>query len=272
MYPKYPVLLMALIILAILISGIVLFSVYKKDSFHNTSLFSIESDIYSVIDVFPHDPNAYTQGLAIDNGILYEGTGLYGNSSIRKVNCVTGEILQSRELASEYFGEGITVYDGNIIQLTWRSCKGFVYATENFESLTDFSYTTEGWGIAFTGEYFVMSDGTENLYFLDPQTFTKAYSIQVHYNGAPISGLNELEFVKGEIYANLFPTDYIVRIDPCTGKVTGWINLTGLMDWKHYGKKIDVLNGIAFDKSTNRLFVTGKFWPYIFEINLFSLF
>ena len=268
---KYTVLLNVIIILVLFISVIVLFSVFEKDSSYNSSLFNIESDTYTVIGVFPHDPNAFTQGLAIDDSVLYEGTGLYGNSSIRKINLVTGEILQSRELASEYFGEGITVYNNYLIQLTWRSHKGFVYETENFELLKDFNYTTEGWGITFTGEYLVMSDGTENLYFLDPQTFTKAYSIQVHYKDTPIPGINELEYIKGEIYANLFPTDYIVRIDPCSGKVTGWINLTGLMNRENYGKNIDVLNGIAFDKSTNRLFVTGKFWPYIFEINLFSL-
>lgn len=272
MDPRSPVLLITLLILTILISGIILFSILQNDPSYNTSLFNTESDTYTVIDRFPHNPNAFTQGLVIDNGILYEGTGLYGSSSIRKIDLVTGEILQSRELSSEYFGEGITVYDNKLIQLTWRSCKGFVYEIENFESLMDFNYTTEGWGLTFTGEYLVMSDGTENLYFLNPQNFTKDYSIQVHYKGTPISGLNELEYVKGEIYANLFPTDYIVRIDPSTGNINGWLNLTGLINREQYGKTIDVLNGIAFDESANRLFVTGKFWPYIFEIGLFSLF
>ena len=272
MYQRFPILLVALITLVIVISGILIFFfAFKEDSSNNTSLFDTESDAYTVIEVFPHDPDAFTQGLAIDNGIFYEGTGLYGNSSIRKINLVTGEILQSRELSSEYFGEGITVYDNKLVQLTWRSGIGFVYETENFELLTDFNYPTEGWGITFTGNYLVMSDGTENLYFLDPQNFTNVYSIKVHYKDTPISGLNELEYVKGEIYANLFPTNYIVRIDSSTGRVNGWLNLTGLMDREHYGKKLDVLNGIAFDENTNRLFVTGKFWPYMFELNLFSL-
>lgn len=270
MNPKYSILLTSLIILSIIISGIILFFIFKKDSSPNSSLFDSESDLYTVIDIFPHDPNAFTQGLVIDNGILYEGTGLYGNSSIRKIDLATGEILQSRELSSEYFGEGITVYDSQLVQLTWRSFKGFVYETENFTLLRDFNYPTEGWGITFTGDYLVMSDGTENLYFLDPHNFTKAYSIQVHYKDTLISGLNELEYVKGEIYANLFPTDYIIRIDPSSGRVSGWLNLTGLMDREHYEKKIDVLNGIAFDENTNRLFVTGKFWPYLFVLNLFS--
>jgi glutamine cyclotransferase len=273
MYQRFPVLLTILITLVIVISGITIFFVFKEDSSNNTSLFDTESDAYTVIERFPHDPDAFTQGLAIDDGIFYEGTGLYGSSSIRKFNLETGEILQSRELLSEYFGEGITVYDNYLIQLTWRSGIGFVYETENFELLTDFNYSTEGWGLTFTGDYLVMSDGTENLYFLDPQNFTKVYSIQVHYKDLPIPRLrlNELEYIKGEIYANLFPTDYIIRIDPSTGSVNGWLNLTGLMDREHYEKKLDVLNGIAFDENANRLFVTGKYWPYIFELNLFVL-
>jgi len=268
---KYSLFLLSLIVLSLILSGIILYFIFKNDSSPHSSLFDSESDLYAVVDIFPHDPDAFTQGLVLDNGILFEGTGLFGKSSIRKINLTTGSILQSRDLSSEYFGEGIAVYDSKLIQLTWRSCKGFVYDKKNFSLFTDFSYPTEGWGITFTGDYLVMSDGSENLYFLDPHNFTKAYSIQVHYKGTTISGLNELEYVKGEIYANLFPTDYIVRIDPSTGRVNGWLNLTGLMDMENYGKKIDVLNGIAFDENTNRLFVTGKFWPYIFALNLFSL-
>jgi glutamine cyclotransferase len=274
MWPKYLLALIALSLLVGTIIGITQFQLFIKAPsekyFDFATLSKNESIPFTIVNVFPHDPNAFTQGLAYDKGLLYEGTGIHGKSSLRKINLTTGEILHSRSIPPHYFGEGITLCNDTIIQLTWRSYKGFIYDKEKFELLEEFNYTTEGWGITFTGESFVMSDGTSHLYFLDPLTFQKTHSVQVHYDGTPISKLNELEYINGEIYANVFLTDYIAQINPSTGDVKGWINLTGLMDQYNYGEKIDVLNGIAYDKINNRLFVTGKYWPYIFEIKTIS--
>ena len=269
---KYLIALAILFISGGFITGITIFYLVQvtpeEKYFDFSNLSNSEYTTYSVINVFPHDSNSFTQGLTYDSGFIYEGTGIAGESSLKKINLVTGELAQSRLIPPYYFGEGITLYNDTVIQLTWRSNKGFIYDTDKFELIKEFNYTTEGWGITFTGERFVMSDGTSTLYFLDPLTFKKTHSIQVHYNGAPISKLNELEYINGEIYANVFLTDYIARINPNTGSINGWINLTGLMDQYNYGGKIDVLNGIAYDKTNNRLFVTGKYWPYIFEIKI----
>ena len=223
---------------------------------------------YTVINTFAHDRKAFTQGLVFEDGILYEGTGLYGNSQLRKVELETGKVLQTYKLPDEFFGEGITVYGDKIIQLTFRSNVGFIYDKNSFELLRKFNYTTEGWGITHNGKHLIMSDGTPTLYFLDPQAFEQVGRIEVREQDTPVWGLNELEYVEGHIYANIWPTERIARIAPDTGRVIGWIDMTGLLTVQNYNEPIDVLNGIAYDATNKRLFVTGKFWPKLFEIRL----
>jgi glutamine cyclotransferase len=221
---------------------------------------------YRIVHVYPHDENAFTEGLLIDNGVLYESTGLYGNSSLRRVDLETGEILQSYALPNQYFGEGITVFDDKIIQLTYQSHIGFVYDKTSFGLLQNFSYSTEGWGITTDGSRLIMSDGTSTLYFLDPKTFQKIGQVDVHDNGT-VTRLNELEYVKGKVYANIWLEDKIAIINPQTGQVEGWINLSGLQNMENH-EQSNVLNGIAYDAAGDRLFVTGKLWSQIFEIQL----
>ncbi len=221
---------------------------------------------YHVVNVYPHDETAFTQGLVIDNGIMFEGTGLYGNSSLRRVELETGEVLQLYALPSQYFGEGITIFDDEIIQLTWLSHKGFVYDKESFDLLQEFNYSTEGWGITTDGSRLIMSDGTSTLYFLDPETFQKIGQVEVHDNGT-VENLNELEYIQGKIYANIWLEEKIAIINPQTGQVEGWINLNGLYNMENQDPN-DVLNGIAYDATSDRLFVTGKRWSQLFEIEL----
>ncbi|KKL55219.1 hypothetical protein LCGC14_2257590 [marine sediment metagenome] len=225
---------------------------------------------YRVVNSFPHDPEALTQGLVFDNGTLFEGTGLYGKSTLRQVELETGAVLRSLSLASQYFGEGITIYKDQVVQLSWRSNTGFLYDKDSFELLQTFSYPTEGWGITHDGVRLIVSDGTSTLYFWDPVTFEEIGRIEVHDEDAPVSRLNELEYVRGEVFANVYYTDRIARINPHTGKVTGWINLKGLLDSEEGLESAGVLNGIAYDAENDRLFVTGKRWPKLFEIRLIA--
>ena len=221
---------------------------------------------YEVINVYPHDSNAFTQGLAIDEGVMYEGTGLTGESSLRRVDLETGDVLQIYELPSNLFGEGITVFDDKIIQLTWQSQIGFVYDKSSFDLLQNFSYSTQGWGITTDGTRLIMSDGSANLYFLNPETFEKTGQVEVHDGNTSVTKLNELEYINGEVYANVWLTNKIAIINPNTGQVTGWIDLTGI--YTPTGDSNNVLNGIAYDSANNRLFVTGKRWSQLFEIKL----
>jgi len=223
---------------------------------------------YRIVNTYPHDPRAFTQGLVFADGILYEGTGLRGQSSLRKVDLKTGNILRVRQLSAHFFGEGITIYGNRVIQLTWRAKVGFVYDRQTFQLLETFNYPTEGWGITHDGRSLIMSDGTSTLYFLDPQTFQEVDRLAVHTRDGPVSRLNELEYVQGEIYANVWKTDRIARISPQTGEVVGWIDLEGLLKPEDRNSRIDVLNGIAYDVENDRLFVTGKLWPKLFEIEL----
>ena len=224
---------------------------------------------YTVVRTYPHDRDAFTQGLVYHRGVLYEGTGLHGRSSVRRVRLETGEVLQIRRLDPKYFGEGIAVWNDSLIQLTWQSEIGFVYDLETFEPRRTFPYTGEGWGLTHDGTRLIMSNGSETgtLRFLDPHTLRETGRLTVRDAGVPVAGLNELEYVKGEIYANVWNTERIARISPKTGQVTGWIDLRGLLDPRE-AAGVDVLNGIAYDAEKDRLFVTGKLWPRIFEIQV----
>jgi glutamine cyclotransferase len=226
---------------------------------------------YRIVNTYPHDPNAFTQGLVFEDGMLYEGTGLRGRSTLRKVALESGNVLQLLALPDQFFAEGVTVYGDKIIQLTWHSHVGFVYDKDSFELLRTFNYPTEGWGITHDGQRLIMSDGTSTLYFLDPETFEQTGQIEVRDNAGPVTGLNELEYVQGEIYANVWKTERIARIDPRTGQVIGWIALEGLLRPEDRSQPVDVLNGIAYDAAHDRLFVTGKWWPKLFEIELIPL-
>jgi glutaminyl-peptide cyclotransferase len=222
---------------------------------------------YKVVRSFPHDPQAYTQGLIYRDGVLYEGTGLNGESSIRKVRLETGEVLQIRRLDGRYFGEGIAVVGSDLLQLTWQNEIGFVYDLGTFEPRRTFQYPGEGWGLTYDGKRLIMSDGSPVLRFLDASTLKETGRLSVRDGRHPVDELNELEVVKGEIYANVYQTNRIVRISPKTGEVTGWIDLTGLLSPRE-ARSAEVLNGIAYDAEKDRLFVTGKRWPKLFEIQM----
>jgi glutamine cyclotransferase len=222
---------------------------------------------YQVVRSYPHDRGAFTQGLIVRNGVFYEGTGLNGRSGIRKVKIETGEVLQMKPLAQEYFGEGITDWNGQIVQITWQSEAGFVYDINTFEQTRRWTYSGEGWGLTHDATRLIMSDGSAQLRFIDPATLKETGRITVRDANGPVERLNELEYVKGEIFANVWRTERIARISPKDGRVTGWIDLTGLLSPAERAG-IDVLNGIAYDAAGDRLFVTGKLWPRVFEIRL----
>jgi glutamine cyclotransferase len=234
----------------------------------STALKSVPVYTYKIMNTYVHDHRGFTQGLVFEDGFLYEGTGLHAQSSLRRVALETGEILQLHRLPSHFFGEGITVYQDKIIQLTWKSNTGFVYRKDNFEMLREFNYSTEGWGITYDGQQLIMSDGTSTLYFLNPETFEEVRLIKVYDSNGPVKHLNELEYVEKQIYANVWQSNRIAKIDPQTGQVVGWIDLTGLLKLEGYRLPVDVLNGIAYDQTKKRLFVTGKLWPKLFEIQL----
>ena len=221
---------------------------------------------YKIVNTFPHDQQAYTQGLAFDNGVLYEGTGGYGSSVLRRVDLASGSVLQEYRLPANYFGEGITLCGDTLVQLTWQSHAGFVYDKNSFKQLREFSYPTEGWGITYDGSHIIMSDGSSRLYFLNPENFNTTGYIEAHDKNGPVNMLNELEYVGGRIFANVWTTDKIVILDPADGSVTGWLDLSGLREKGRFNSSVDVLNGIAYDAKSNRMFVTGKLWPILFEI------
>jgi glutamine cyclotransferase len=223
---------------------------------------------FKIVRTFPHDSNAFTQGLAYRDGFLYEGTGLKGRSSLRKVRLETGEVVQRVDLAPEFFGEGITLIKNRVVQLTWQSQTGFVYNLQDFQRLRQFSYPGEGWGLTTDGHELFMSDGTTQIRLLDPDTLSEKSRITVHDGQTPVHQLNELEFVEGEIFANVWQTDRIARISPRNGEVVGWIDLKGLLSPVYQLESGAVLNGIAYDAEHKRLFVTGKLWPKIFQIQL----
>ena len=220
---------------------------------------------YSVQRTYPHDADAFTQGLEYVGGYLYESTGLNGRSSIRKVKLETGKVLRQRAIPPDYFGEGITIWKSALIELTWQSQVAFVYDRDTFEPRRTFTYTGEGWGLTHDATNLIMSDGTADLRFLDPETFKERRRVTVTTGGRPVPRLNELEYVKGQVFANIWTTDDIVRIDPASGRVLGRIDLRGLLPEPQKASDA-VLNGIAYDQARDRLFVTGKLWPKLFEI------
>jgi glutamine cyclotransferase len=223
---------------------------------------------YTVVSTYPHDPTAFTEGVVFNNGFLYEGTGRRGESTLRKVELETGKVLKKYRLPSQYFGEGVTIWNDTLIQLTYQSKIGFVYDKEGFSLKRSFTYPTEGWGLTHDGTHLIMSDGTATLYFLDPTTFEEVKRIEVFDNDTPVTHLNELEYIHGTVYANVWPTDRIAMISPETGRVVGWISLDGLLSDEGFYQPIGVLNGIAYDAANDQLFVTGKYWPKLFEIEL----
>jgi glutamine cyclotransferase len=220
---------------------------------------------YQIVKTYPHNTTAFTEGLAFNDGSLYESTGLYGASSLRQVNLTDGAIQKELSLPPQYFAEGLTVVNDSLVQLTWENKTGFIYNKQTFAVEGNFSYPTEGWGLTFNGTDLVMSDGTANLYFLNPTTYQRVGEISVHDGNTSVTNINELEYINGDVYANIWLQQKIAIINPQTGLVKGWIDLSGI-----YQSNVpdDVLNGIAYDAQTSRLFVTGKDWPSLYQITL----
>jgi glutaminyl-peptide cyclotransferase len=218
---------------------------------------------YEIITVYPHDTNAFTQGLTFGNGILYESTGQL--SSLRRVDLESGVVEQEVILPAEFFGEGLTVVNNSLIQLTWQNHIGFIYDKVTFDLMGNFTYSTEGWGLTYNGSKLIMSDGTSNLYFLDPTTFQKTGQVSVHDGNTSITNINELEYVNGDVYANIWLQQKIAIINPQNGQVKGWIDLSGIYQSNDPNA---VLNGIAYDSQTDRLYVTGKDWPKLYQITI----
>lgn len=222
-----------------------------------------------VLRAFPHDPGAFTQGLVVRNGQIFESTGLYGQSTVRRVDLDTGAVLQTARLPDTQFGEGLAIWKNTLVVLTWQSGQGHVLDLDSFKPVRTFAYPGEGWGLARTDRELVMSDGSSAIRFLDPDTFEEKRRIAVTDGGRPVKRLNELEWINGEIWANVWQTDRIATINPEHGNVTGWIDLSGLLQDSGAGMDgADVLNGIAYDSESGRIFVTGKQWPRLFEIRL----
>ncbi len=223
---------------------------------------------YEVVNEYPHASDAYTQGLVFEGGRLIESTGIEGQSSLREVELETGEVIRQVHVDDEHFAEGIALVGDQVYQLTWISEEGFTYDLATFERTGGFSYTGEGWGLAFDGTQLIMSNGSSQLTLRDPQTFEITRTIDVTTDDEPVDRLNELEYIDGEIWANVWQTDRIARIDPATGRVTAWLDLTGLLTEEDRTPSASVLNGIAHDPATDRVFVTGKLWPLLFEIRV----
>jgi glutaminyl-peptide cyclotransferase len=223
---------------------------------------------YEVVNVYPHDRAAFTEGLFLLNGDLYESTGLNGQSTLREEDLETGKVLKMVQVPEQYFGEGIAALNGKLYQLTWQNQLGFIYDQASFRKLGEFTYQGEGWGFTTDGKSLIMSNGSNQIRFLDPDSLEETRRITVMAHGQPLNRLNELEYIKGEIYANIWGTDFIVRIDPADGRVLGVVDFSGLLPSSDRDAHTDVLNGIAYDAAKDRLFVTGKCWPKLFEVRL----
>lgn len=278
---KYILPLVLILVIILFFGSVMLSNGQKTASSHTLPLYT-----YKVVTTYAHDPCAFTEGLDYRDGLLVESTGLKGNSTIRLVNLTTGRVMIERHLPDVCFGEGTTIFGDRVAQLTENSGYGFLYTRADLSPLGTFRYSTSGWGITYNGSTLVMSDGTSNLYFLDPDTFRNVRTLSVMADGKPVTNLNELEYVNGEIYANIWPTDLIARISPETGHVLGWIDLSGILspeDRRQIGWPVIVslqgytsipspeeacANGIAYDAVRDRLFVTGKLWPTLYEIQI----
>ena len=223
---------------------------------------------YAVLQTWPHDRAAFTQGLFFLGDELIESTGQFGASSLRRVDWRTGEVRQRVEVPGRYFGEGAVALNGRIYQLTWKSGTGFIYDAATFAKLGEFHYEGEGWGLTTDGRDLILSDGTATLRFVDPESFEVRRTVEVRHNGKPIEQLNELEFIGGEVFANVWQSAYVIRIDHTTGAVRGLIDFRNLLSAEERRAGVDVLNGIAYDPKADRLLVTGKYWPKMFEVKL----
>lgn len=260
--------LVPVILLLLVGSGCQTGAVTNHSTGNNADTASVPKYGYEIVNTWPHDHEAYTQGLIVDKGKLLESTGQQGRSSLRRVESETGKVLKKIDVPRPYFAEGITLFKGKIYQLTWQHQLGFIYDAESLEKLGEFSYRGEGWGLTNDGSSLIMSDGTNRIRFLDPNSFQVNRTISVLDGATPIASINELEFVDGEIYANIWHKELIARIEPQTGRVVGWIDLTGLRALSEASDNEAVLNGIAYDENNDRLFVTGKLWPKLFEIRV----
>ena len=226
---------------------------------------------YNILNTYPHNIDSFTQGLVYHEGFLFEGTGKNGQSNLSKINLADGEVLMNKSMSQRYFGEGIEIVDDKIYQLTWQSHLVFVHDKTTFESKGSHYNATQGWGLAYDGSHLILSDGTANLQFMDPETFAPVRKVEVQLDGNAINQLNELEYINGEVWANVWQTDFILRIDPESGEVNSIVDLTGLSGQTQLGSSEAVLNGIAWDADAKRLFVTGKHWANLFEIELVGL-
>ena len=264
-------LIIAILVALIVVLGVSLLFLLKNDGVPTNSVAIYYS--YTIVNTYPHDTSAFTEGLVYSNGLLYESSGS-GNgpgyvSTLRCENLTTGKVLQEYTLPSQYFGEGIAIVNNTIIQLTWQSNVGFIYDKTTFTLLDNFTYPTQGWGLTFDGKQLIMSDGTDHLYFLDPTTFQRTREVQVHDGNTSVVDINSLDYINGEVYANIWLTNKIAIINPETGQVKAWIDLTGLpASVASYSNMNAVLNGIAYDQQNNRLFVTGKDWSSLYQIEL----
>jgi glutaminyl-peptide cyclotransferase len=254
-----------LVILAVLLTGAVWVAFLSFTRTPNDQSQTVQHYTYTITNTYPHDTNAFTEGLLFDRGVLYESTGGYDSSSLRRVGLENGSVLQDLALPGQYYGEGLALVNDSLVQLTWRENIGFVYDKATFGLLRNFTYATEGWGLTYDGHQLIMSDGTSKLYFLDPTTFQRVSSINVHDGNNTIGGINELEVVNGDVYANIWLTQTISIINPQTGAVKGYVDLSGIY---RSSDPNAVLNGIAYDAATGRLFVTGKDWPSLYEIQI----
>lgn len=246
----------------------VVFTVSVTGSVARSGMQAVRVMGYEIVNEYPHDPGAYTQGLYFEDGSLFEGTGRYGQSALRQVELETGRVVRQVDLPSWLFGEGVAALGGLVYQLTWEARVGFIYDPATFERRGRFSYDTEGWGLTHDGRYLIMSDGSSVLSFRDPQSFAEVRRVRVFDRSGAIEALNELEFINGRVWANVWHRDDILQIDPESGAVVGRIDLTGLLGDDYPLDSEGVLNGIAYDSAGDRIFVTGKLWPRIFEIRV----
>jgi glutamine cyclotransferase len=263
-FMKVVTLAAVLVVVAVLVAGVVgVVLLSHPQTANDSGLPTLYT--YHIVNTYPHNTSAFTEGLAFNNGALYESTGEYGLSSLRQVNLADGKVLQEVLLPSQYFGEGLTVVNDSLVQLTWQSNIGFIYDKQTFRLLGNFTYSTEGWGLTYNGTELIMSDGTSNLYFLDPITFQRVGQVSVHDANTSITNINELEYVNGDVYANIWMQQKIAIINPQTGTVKGWIDLTGIYESNDPNA---VLNGIAYDQQTSQLYMTGKDWPNLYQITI----